>query len=37
MTRLLVIDDHDVVRQGLIAALQLHGFNSINKASTSGL
>jgi DNA-binding NarL/FixJ family response regulator len=34
MTRLLVIDDHDVVRQGLIAALQLHGFTSIEAAAT---
>ena len=34
MTRLLVIDDHDVVRQGLMAALQLHGFTSIEAAAT---
>lgn len=34
MTRLLVVDDHDVVRQGLVASLKLHGYTSIETAGT---
>jgi DNA-binding NarL/FixJ family response regulator len=34
MIRLLVIDDHDVVRQGLAAALNAHGFTSIETADS---
>jgi DNA-binding NarL/FixJ family response regulator len=34
MTRLLVVDDHDVVRQGLVATLKLHGYTSIETAGT---
>jgi DNA-binding NarL/FixJ family response regulator len=32
MTRLLVIDDHEVVRQGLVLALKSHGYQSIEIA-----
>lgn len=32
MTRILVIDDHDVVRKGLITALKAHGFEGIESA-----
>ena len=34
MVRLLVIDDHDVVRQGLVSALGAHGFTLIETAAT---
>jgi DNA-binding response OmpR family regulator len=34
MTRLLVVDDHDVVRQGLIAALRSFGFENIDSAGS---
>ncbi len=34
MVRLLVIDDHDVVRQGLVSALGTHGFTLIETAAT---
>lgn len=34
MTKLLVIDDHDVVRQGLITALRSHGFGQLDSAGT---
>jgi DNA-binding NarL/FixJ family response regulator len=34
MTKLLVIDDHDVVRQGLITALRSHGFEQLDSAGT---
>jgi DNA-binding NarL/FixJ family response regulator len=34
MTKLLVIDDHDVVRQGLTTALQSHGFEQLDSAGT---
>jgi DNA-binding NarL/FixJ family response regulator len=34
MARLLVIDDHDVVRQGLVSALGAHGFTLIETAAT---
>lgn len=34
MTRLLVIDDHEVVRQGLVLALKSHGFESIETAGS---
>lgn len=34
MTRLLVIDDHDVVRQGLVTALRKSGFDSIENAGS---
>ncbi len=34
MARLLVIDDHDVVRQGLVSALSAHGFTIIETAAT---
>lgn len=34
MTRLLVVDDHDVVRQGLVTSLKTHGYSSIETAST---
>ena len=34
MTRLLVIDDHDVVRKGLISSLKSHGFEGIESAAT---
>jgi DNA-binding NarL/FixJ family response regulator len=34
MTRLLVVDDHDVVRQGLVASLKIHGYTSIETAAT---
>lgn len=32
MTRILVIDDHDVVRKGLITALKAHSFEGIESA-----
>ena len=34
MTRLLVVDDHDVVRQGLVTSLKSHGYTSIETAAT---
>ena len=34
MVRLLVIDDHDVVRQGLVSALGAHGFTLIETAAS---
>jgi DNA-binding NarL/FixJ family response regulator len=34
MTKLLVVDDHDVVRQGLITALRSHGFEQLDSAGT---
>lgn len=34
MTKLLVIDDHDVVRQGLTTALRSHGFEQLDSAGT---
>ena len=34
MTRLLVVDDHDVVRQGLVTALNSHGYTCIKTAAT---
>lgn len=34
MAKLLVVDDHDVVRQGLITALRSHGFEQIDSAGT---
>lgn len=34
MTRLLVIDDHDVVRQGLVTALRNNGFENIETAGS---
>jgi DNA-binding NarL/FixJ family response regulator len=34
MAKLLVIDDHDVVRQGLITALRSHGFEQLDSAGT---
>ena len=34
MTRLLVVDDHDVVRQGLITSLKTHGYTCIETAAT---
>jgi DNA-binding NarL/FixJ family response regulator len=34
MTKLLVIDDHDVVRQGLITALRSQGFEQLDSAGT---
>lgn len=34
MTKLLVIDDHDVVRQGLATALRSHGFEHLDSAGT---
>lgn len=34
MTRLLVIDDHDVVRQGLVVALKKSGFDIIETADS---
>jgi DNA-binding NarL/FixJ family response regulator len=34
MTRLLVVDDHDVVRQGLVTSLKTHGYSSIEIAAT---
>lgn len=34
MTRLLVVDDHDVVRQGLVTSLKTHGYLSIETAAT---
>ena len=34
MTRLLVVDDHDVVRQGLVTTLMKHGYSSIETAAT---
>mgnify|MGYP002654333549 FL=1 len=34
MTKLLVIDDHDVVQQGLITALRSHGFEQLDSAGT---
>jgi DNA-binding NarL/FixJ family response regulator len=34
MTRLLVVDDHDVVRQGLVTSLKTHGYTSIETAAT---
>lgn len=34
MTRLLVVDDHDVVRQGLVAALRKSGFETIETAGS---
>ena len=34
MTRLLVVDDHDVVRQGLVTSLKTHGYSSIETAAT---
>lgn len=34
MTRLLVIDDHDVVRQGLVAALRKSDFQTIESAAS---
>jgi len=34
MTRLLVVDDHDVVRQGLVTALNSHGYTCIETAAT---
>ena len=34
MTRLLVVDDHDVVRQGLVTTLMTHGYTSIETAAT---
>ena len=32
MTRILVIDDHDVVRKGLITSLKANGFERIDSA-----
>jgi DNA-binding NarL/FixJ family response regulator len=34
MTRLLVVDDHDVVRQGLVTTLKSCGYTSIESATT---
>lgn len=34
MTRLLIIDDHDVVRKGLVTALAAHGFQGIETAGS---
>ena len=34
MTRLLVVDDHDVVRQGLVTSLKTHGYTYIETAAT---
>ena len=34
MTRLLVVDDHDVVRQGLVTTLRTNGYASIETAAT---
>lgn len=34
MTKLIVIDDHDVVRQGLTTALRSHGFEQLDSAGT---
>ncbi len=34
MTRLLVVDDHDVVRQGLISALSTFGFEATDSAGS---
>ena len=34
MAKLLVIDDHDVVQQGLITALRSHGFEQLDSAGT---
>lgn len=34
MTRVLVIDDHDVVRKGLVTALTAHGFQGIETAGS---
>ena len=34
MAKLLVIDDHDVVQQGLITALRSHGFEQLDSAAT---
>ena len=34
MTRILVIDDHDVVRKGLITSLKAHGFEDIESAES---
>lgn len=34
MTRLLIIDDHDVVRKGLVTALTAHGFQGIETAGS---
>ena len=34
MTRILVIDDHDVVRKGLITSLKAHGFEGIESAES---
>ena len=34
MTRLLVVDDHDVVRQGLVTALNSHSYTYIETAAT---
>ena len=34
MVRLLVIDDHDVVRKGLVSALGAHGFTLIETAAS---
>ena len=34
MTRILVVDDHDVVRQGLVTTLKSCGYTSIESATT---
>ena len=34
MTRILVVDDHDVVRQGLVTTLMTHGYTSMETAAT---
>ncbi len=34
MPRLLVVDDHDVVRHGLFTSLKAHGYTSIETAAT---
>jgi len=34
MTRLLVVDDHDVVRQGLVASLKLYGYSAVETSAT---
>lgn len=34
MTRVLVIDDHDVVRKGLVTSLKSHGFDTVESAES---
>lgn len=34
MTKILVVDDHDVVRKGLISALGSYGFESVDSAAS---